>query len=219
MMTTTPSPPIETKLALLARLNKTVGTRRGCDYLETIGWHDMSTDVQAALKLIVDGRNQMRAVHCTHMDDHGDSVSQDKMTFAIDGRMVGDLGQLIAEQIFAIRLCPQPKIDAVSTQDPARRVQVKATFLNTSLQMKNGDDHIIAMQLHEDGKYRVLYNGPAQPALDYLKAPKDYRGGGRKMAGRQLEGIFLSTWALLNTAVKDEDRIPRRTAASAKKQG
>jgi hypothetical protein len=28
--------------------------------------------------------------------------------------------------------------------------------------------------------------------------------------GTQLEGIALSTWALLNTAVKDEDRIPRR---------
>lgn len=217
-MTTTPSPPIETKRALLARLNKTVGTRRGCDYLETIGWHDMSTDVQAALKLIVDGRNQMRAVHRTHMGDHGDSVSQEKMSFAIDGRMVGDLGQLIAEQIFAIRLCPQPKIDAMSTDGPERRVQVKTTFLDTSLQMKNGDDHLIAMQLHEDGKYRVLFNGPAQPALDYLKAPKDHKGGGRKKAGKQLEGIFLSTWALLNTAIKDEDRIPRRTAVGAGKR-
>jgi hypothetical protein len=211
--------PVETKIELRKRLAKAVQSKRGCDYLESIDWQDMRDDVQAALKSIVDGRNQMRAAHRTHMGDHREAVSQDKMSFAIDGRMVGDIGQLIAEQIFAIRLCPQAKIDAVSTVGPERRVQVKATFLDTSLQMKNGDDHLIALQLHEDGRYRVLYNGPAKPALDYLKAPKDHRGGSRAKAGEQLEGISLSTWALLNTAVKDEDRIPRRAVAGAEKRG
>ena len=39
----------------------------------------------------------MLTAHRTHIGDPMDAVSQEKMTFAIDGRMVGDLGQLIAE--------------------------------------------------------------------------------------------------------------------------
>ena len=83
--------------------------------------------------------------------------------------------------------------------------------------IRNQRNHVelVALQLREDGKFRVLYNGSAKPALDYLKSPKDHSGGGRTKAGLRLEGIALSTWALLNTAVNDLDRIPRRGGSHA----
>lgn len=134
------------------------------------------------------------------------------MTFALDGRLVGDIGELIAAEVFCLDLLGSTvkDIDAVTTMGPNRRIQIKATFQNDGLSIKHGGDYFIGLQLKDDGRFRVIYDGPAKPVLDYLRAPKAHGHAGRRNAGNRLEAISLEAWAILNLAVRDSDRIPRR---------
>lgn len=134
------------------------------------------------------------------------------MTFALDGRLVGDIGELIAAEVFCLDLLgiTVKDIDAVTSMGPSRRIQIKATFQNDGLSIKHGGDYFIGLQLKDDGRFRVIYDGPAKPVLDYLRAPKAHGHAGRRNAGNRLEAISLEAWAILNLAVRDSDRIPRR---------
>lgn len=134
------------------------------------------------------------------------------MTFALDGRLVGDIGELIAAELFCLDLLgtKTKNIDAITTVGSRWKVQIKATFQTDSLSIKHGGDHFIGLQLRNQGGFRVIYNGPATAVMNYLKAPKAAGHAGRKNAGNRLEPISLGTWAVLNLAVRDSDRVPRR---------
>jgi hypothetical protein len=101
-------------------------------------------------------------------------------------------------------------IDAETTAGPKRKVQIKATFQSNGLCIRHGEDHYLGFQLNDDGRFRIIHNGPAAPVMHYLKAPKATGHKGRANAGRKLETLTLETWAVLNLDVADNDRVARR---------
>jgi hypothetical protein len=76
--------------------------------------------------------------------------------------------------------------------------------------IKHGGDHYLGLQLNDDGRFRVLYDGPAAPVMRYLKAPKADGHKGRASAGQKLEPLTLETWAVLNLDVEKKERLVRR---------
>ena len=86
--------------------------------------------------------------------------------FTIDGRLVGDVGEVIAALEYDIVLheVSQAKHDAVTSD--GRNVQIKATFKN-SLTFKTVPDYYLGFKLHTaDGNYEEIFNGPGHVISD-----------------------------------------------------
>lgn len=79
--------------------------------------------------------------------------------FTIDGRLVGDIGEVLATAEFDITLYPvqTPTHDGETSDN--RKVQIKATFKN-SLTMTSVPDLYLGLKLWPDGRHEVIYNGP-----------------------------------------------------------
>jgi len=180
--------------------------------MDSLPWEKMSTQIGDALEKLLSGRGLLQGAYRSHLAKSAEEKSGQKMTFALDGRLVGDIGELIAAETFCLELLgtKSKNIDANSTDGSSRKVQIKATFKDESLSIKHGADHFIGLQLNDAGEFRVIYNGPAAPVMGYLKAPKAEGHAGRQNAGNKLEPISLKAWTVLNLAVADLDRIPRR---------
>ena len=84
-----------------------------------------------------------------------------KRAFTIDGRLVGDVGEVIAALEYDVVLhdVSQPTHDA-NTSD-GRNVQIKATFQD-KLTFKTVPDYYLGFKLHEDGHYEEIFNGPGK---------------------------------------------------------
>src|SRR5205823_14272485 len=82
-------------------------------------------------------------------------------SFTIDGRLVGDVGEVIAALEYDIVLhdISQPMHDA--TTSDGRKVQIKATFQN-ALTFKTVPDYYLGFRLFPDGRHEEIFNGPGK---------------------------------------------------------
>ena len=81
--------------------------------------------------------------------------------FTIDGRLVGDIGEILAAENYDIELDlkSQPKHDGTMTD--GKRVQIKATFKD-KLTIKEIPDYYLGLKINKDG----IYNGPAKKIVE-----------------------------------------------------
>ena len=172
----------------------------------------MSKKMKGALNSLLNGRDALRKAYQQHLVATANAKKTFQMTFALDGRLVGDIGELIAAEVFQLDLLGtgSKNVDAETTGSTKWRVQVKSTFVKYGLSIKHGGDHFIGLKLDDLAQFRVIYNGPAAPVMRYLKAPASHGKTGRKKAGKHLESISLEAWSVLNLDVADSDRVPRR---------
>ncbi|MCB4791339.1 MAG: hypothetical protein LHV68_05570 [Elusimicrobia bacterium] len=121
--------------------------------------------------------------------------------FTIDGRLVGDIGEVIVAIEYKVVLdkTSQPCYDATSLD--GRRVQIKATFQN-QLTFKIVPDYYIGLKLNENGTYEEVYNGPGK----YIRE----RYSKRKGIGVNLLRFPVSELKKLQTNVNKDEKIPRR---------
>jgi len=121
--------------------------------------------------------------------------------FTIDGRLVGDIGEMIAaiEYDFLPYTALQAGHDGHTSN--GRRVQVKATIKN-SLTFTTVPDFYLGFKLHEDGRYEEIYNGPGQVIYE--------RYSHRKGIGEKLLSFPVSELAKLSAIVSIQDKIPKK---------
>lgn len=124
-------------------------------------------------------------------------------SFTIDGRLVGDIGEVIAELEYDLVLdkVSTPCHDA-ETRD-GRRVQIKATFKD-SLTFGTCPDCYLGLKLYPDGRFEEVFNGPCRLILDQYS--------GRKDIGKKLLSFPIKKLQLLSGQVAVADRVPRREA-------
>jgi hypothetical protein len=123
--------------------------------------------------------------------------------FTIDGRLVGDIGEVIAERDYDVILhvVAQPRYDGCTSD--GRNVQIKATFKN-SLTFVSVPDYYLGFKLHDDGNYDEIFNGPGKLIYDH------YRN--RKGIGDKLLSFPISELRKLSEGVEQNQRIPKREA-------
>jgi hypothetical protein len=121
--------------------------------------------------------------------------------FTLDGRLVGDLGEIFVEKNYSVKLFDkqEKKHDGISGN---RKVQIKTTFKNY-LTFPCGKDNIpdyyIGIKLSEDGKYAEIYNGPGQYIYNCLKD--------NKKSGNGYYKISISKLIELKNKVKENEKI------------
>lgn len=121
--------------------------------------------------------------------------------FTIDGRLVGDIGEIVAELHYSIILdeVSQPGHDA--TTEDGRRVQIKATFKD-KLSLSSIPEVYLGIKLNEDGTFEEIYNGPGHIIAQ--------RFASRKGIGKTPLSLSVSQLRLLNNSVPLEERVNLR---------
>jgi hypothetical protein len=105
-----------------------------------------------ALKKLRSARNDLRAEFPGH-------------PFALDGNLVGDIGEAIAIKEFGLKKLNSGSKNHDCKAQNGKHVQVKTTQqtvpgMGVGLGLeKRSFDHLIVIQLLDDG-YEILYNGP-----------------------------------------------------------
>lgn len=156
----------------------------------------MHADVGEALAMIFAGIDKLK------------SCCEDGRRFAVDGRLVGDIGELIAARDFDVRLDAKSRKDhdGCLSSEPTRLVQVKATFKD-HLSFMRTPMLYLGLKLYRDGRYDVVFNGPGMVLAEAF--------GHRKDIGEKLLMFPISRMRALSASVDDADRVPARTSRPA----
>ncbi len=130
------------------------------------------------------------------------SYAQTNLRFTLDGRLVGDIAEVITADVFDLKLCHKrtPGVDA--TTRTGRTVQVKSSAIGKGPAFTPGEgraDDLIFLSLDfERCVARVLYNGPEAPVRAEL--PEGFTGTKR---------VTMSRVLALDAEVADRHRLNR----------
>ncbi|MGB3633407.1 MAG: hypothetical protein WA982_05165 [Rubrobacteraceae bacterium] len=91
--------------------------------------------------------------------------------FTIDGRLVGDIGEVIAALEYDVELYQIQQAVHDGETPEGRKVQIKATFKD-SLTFKTLPEHYLGFKLLEDGEHEEIYNGPGLVIYERYKHRK-----------------------------------------------
>lgn len=148
------------------------------------------SEITAALELIFSGIARL-------------TTAFPNRAFTIDGRLVGDIGEVIGALEYEVDLdeVSRPMHDATTVD--GRNVQIKATF-KEQLTMRSVPEFYLGFRLRPDGSYDEVFNGPGRVIAD--------RYSHRKGLGEQLLSFPVSELMKLSADVPPEQKIKKRTA-------
>ena len=146
------------------------------------------SSIAEALKLIFQGISQLKRAF---------PIKE----FTIDGRLVGDIGEVIAALEYDIELFDVLRKGHDGQTPDGRLVQVKATFKD-SLTFKSLPDYYLGLKLHKDGRFEEIYNGPGKVIYEKYR----HRSG----IGKELLSFPNADLRQLSASIPGNDRIPKR---------
>ncbi len=124
-----------------------------------------------------------------------------KRKFTLDGRLVGDIGEIIVEMHYDITLDTISKKMFDGEDSKGRKIQIKAT-MQDALTFKTTQGHFIGIKINKDGSYEEIYNGPAKNIYDHYSH--------RKGIGETLLRFNNETLLGLSKKIHIEDRISKK---------
>lgn len=129
--------------------------------------------------------------------------SYPKKKFTLDGRLVGDLGEILVEEDYDLELYEGLEKHHDGETSDGRRVQIKTTMKSSlTFPVDHIPHYYIGIKVHSDGTYTEIFNGPGSVAWNAVK--------GRKPTKTNLHSITLSALKKLNAEVPENERIPKR---------
>lgn len=122
--------------------------------------------------------------------------------FTLDGRLVGDLGEVIAEKNYELKLYEKQKKE-YDAEWNGKKIQIKATF-KKNLTFPSGSipELYLGIKLNEDGSFEEIFNGPGEILNEYFKDRKGNKNGYHQAS---IEIIKKE-----NEKVNESERIPKR---------
>ena len=123
--------------------------------------------------------------------------------FTPDGRLVGDIGEVVASLAYALTLNEGLTKHHDAITDDGRNVQIKTTF-GTSLTfpVHHVPDYYLGIRMSRDGTFEEIYNGPGHLIQAQLS--------GRKPTKTGLHCGLMGMLKRINQLVPDSERIPKR---------
>ena len=123
--------------------------------------------------------------------------------FTLDGRLVGDLGEVLAAAEYDINLFEGLAKHHDGASSDGRFVQIKATMKDSlTFPVDHIPDYYIGIKIHSDGSFSEIFNGPGLAAYEAIK--------NRAPTKTNLHSIPLSTLKKLNSGVNENERIKKR---------
>jgi hypothetical protein len=125
--------------------------------------------------------------------------------FTLDGRLVGDLGEVLAEESYKIRLNNglTKHHDAMFMDGTMRKIQIKPTMKDSlTFPCDHVPDYYLGVKINEDGTIEEIFNGPGKVIKQKIK--------NRKTTKINLFSIPNSILKKLSEGVTADQRIPKR---------
>lgn len=125
-------------------------------------------------------------------------------SFTLDGKLVGDIGEILAKEKYGLVLLPEnTPIHDAEEKATGRKVQIKSSFKGYSYFPYNEvPEYFLSLIIKLDGSTEELFNGPGQFIVDhYIKEHnlKPYKNSYYPLS----KGILKD----LNKKVAVEDKI------------
>jgi hypothetical protein len=121
--------------------------------------------------------------------------------FTIDGRLVGDIGEIIAAAEFDVVLDEIGRAGHDGHTSDRRLVQIKATFKD-QLTFGTTPELYLGFKLYPNGTHDVVFNGPGEVIFNEYSH--------RQGIGAKLLSFPISRLRELSSTVPDKDRVPKR---------
>ena len=127
-----------------------------------------------------------------------------KRRFTLDGRLVGDLGEVLAEVEYDIELYDGLQKHHDAKASDGRQVQIKATMKDSlTFPVDHVPDYYLGIKIEHDGTLTEIFNGPGSVASEAVK--------NRQPTKTNLHSVHINTLKRLNEEVHSRDKIPRRS--------
>jgi len=120
--------------------------------------------------------------------------------FTLDGRLVGDLGEILVENTYDVKLHEglQKHYDGITPD--GKQVQIKATMQNSlTFPVDHIPDYYLGIKINTDGTFKEIFNGPGRVAREAVK--------NRKPTKTNLHTVSIGILERLNEKVHEQDRI------------
>lgn len=131
-----------------------------------------------------------------------------KKNFTLDGRLVGDLGEILVEDSYELDLYEGLEKHHDGETPDGKKVQIKTTMKkNLTFPVDHIPCYYIGIQVHSDGSFTEIFNGPGAVAWESVK--------NRAPTKTNLHSVTISALEKLNSTVRNEDRIAKRVKKSS----
>lgn len=133
--------------------------------------------------------------------------SKHNKKFTLDGRLVGDIGEILCSETYDISLFTSVKPDHDASYKK-KGVQIKSTMKsNIGFPTKKIPDYFLAIKINEDGTFKELYNGPGIFLHDKMNI-------GKRKTTERLCVLSVNQLIELNKIVPKRYKIPKKVNAS-----
>lgn len=123
--------------------------------------------------------------------------------FTLDGRLVGDLGEILAKQHYEISLFEGLAKHHDGATADGRKVQIKSTMKeNLTFPNDHVPDYYLGLKINHDGSFEEIFNGPGKVAAKSI--------ANRGHSKTNLHSVSIGRLRKLNEEVDDLSRIPRK---------
>jgi hypothetical protein len=131
-------------------------------------------------------------------------VAYPKKKFTLDGRLVGDIGEVLVEDAYDLALYADVKKHHDAECSDGRLVQIKATMKKSlTFPADHVPNYYLGVQVKPDGTFIEVFNGPGAVAWEAVKD--------RSSPKTNLHSVSVVALKKLQEKVRPEDRIPLRT--------
>lgn len=126
-----------------------------------------------------------------------------KKKFTLDGRLVGDIGEVLVEDAYDLELFEDVKKHHDAEASDGRLVQIKATMKKSlTFPADHVPNYYLGVQIHFDGTFTEVFNGPGATAWEAVK--------GRAAPKTNLHSVQINALKKLQARVPAGDKIPLR---------
>ena len=123
--------------------------------------------------------------------------------FTLDGRLVGDIGEILVEEVYDLKLFEDLRKHHDAQSPDGRLVQIKVTMKqHLTFPADHIPNYYLAIKVSADGTFTEVFNGPGAIAWQAVK--------NRGPVKNNLHGVLVSALSKLQTLVPACDRIELR---------
>jgi len=123
-----------------------------------------------------------------------------KKKFTLDGRLLGDIGEILVEGAYDLTLFDRLAKHHDGTTSDGRLVQIKATMQNTlTFPVDHVPDYYLGIKIKSDGTFDEIFNGPGSIVAKYIS--------NRKPTKTNLHSVPISSLSKLNLTVPKINKI------------